>query len=116
MAFGEDLLKGEGIASGIGFGVGLALLAPIVVPVVGAIARPIAKGAIKMGMMAYDAAAEGFSNVADTAGKAAGGSTLGSLFTEARQEVDQSRTTRTETTREKPTTHTPGSRTAAAAG
>ena len=45
MAFGEDLLKGEGIASGIGFGVGLALLAPIVVPVVGAVARPIAKGA-----------------------------------------------------------------------
>jgi hypothetical protein len=62
--------------------------------VVGALVRPVAKAAVKMGMMAYDAAAEGVSQATTTTAGAAAGTGIGALFSEARAEVDAARETR----------------------
>ena len=91
MAFFEDVFKGGNIATGLGVAIGAAVLGPVVLPVVGAIVRPVAKTAIKVGMMAYDAAAEGVSTAGAATAGAAGGTGIGALFSEARAEVDAQR-------------------------
>lgn len=53
MAF-EDLFKGGNIVTGLAIGIGTAVLAPVLVPAVGALLRPVAKAAIKTGILAYD--------------------------------------------------------------
>jgi predicted tellurium resistance membrane protein TerC len=56
MALFEDVLKGSwGVAL---VGVGVALVAPTVLPAVGAVLRPLAKSAIKGGVMLYDTVKE----------------------------------------------------------
>ena len=94
MAFFEDVFKGGNIATGLGVAIGAAVLGPVVLPVVGAIVRPVAKTAIKVGMMAYDAAAEGLSTAGAATAGAAGGTGIGALFSEARAEVDAQRAAR----------------------
>lgn len=92
LAFLDDVFKGETIGAGLGVGLGMAILGPIVVPVFGAVVRPVAKSAIKLGMMAYDAAARGVSSAGGVAAGAAGGTGISSVFSEARAEVDAART------------------------
>ena len=57
MGFFEDALKGSWGAALVG--VGVALVAPTVLPAVGAALRPLAKSAIKGGVMLYDTVKEG---------------------------------------------------------
>jgi hypothetical protein len=94
MSFVEDVFKGGNIATGLGVGLGMAILGPVVLPVVGAVFRPVAKTAIKMGMMAYDTAAEGISQASGATTGAAARTGLGALFSEARAEVDAERAAR----------------------
>ena len=56
MALFEDVLKGSWGAALVG--VGVALVAPTVLPAVGAALRPLAKSAIKGGVMLYDTVKE----------------------------------------------------------
>ncbi len=49
----KDGLK-SGLSSGIVFGIGALVLAPAVLSVAGSLIRPVAKAAIKSGLMAYD--------------------------------------------------------------
>jgi hypothetical protein len=90
MAFIEDVFKGGNIATGLGVGLGMVVLGPVVLPVVGAVVRPLAKTVVKMGMSAYDAAAEGMAGAAD----ATTGTAAGNIFTEARAELDAERAAR----------------------
>lgn len=53
MAFFENGLKGN-IIMGLAIGVGTAILAPVVIPMVASIAKPLAKAAIKGGIMLYE--------------------------------------------------------------
>jgi len=87
MAFVEDIFKSGNIGTGLAVGIGMAVLGPVVVPMVGAVVRPLAKGVIKAGMMAYDTAAEGVSRAGDTTA----GEGIGGVFREARAELDASR-------------------------
>ena len=41
------------LTTGVAVGVGSLVLAPIVIPMLGALVKPVAKGAIKAGMMVY---------------------------------------------------------------
>jgi hypothetical protein len=50
MALFEDVLKGGGVLTTLAIGVGVVVLAPIVIPMI----RPLAKSAIKAGVVAYD--------------------------------------------------------------
>ena len=53
MALFENGLKGN-IIMGLAIGVGTAILAPVVIPMVASIAKPLAKAAIKGGIMLYE--------------------------------------------------------------
>jgi predicted hotdog family 3-hydroxylacyl-ACP dehydratase len=48
----KDLFKGNGI-TGLAVGIGVALVAPVIAPAVATIMRPIAKSAIKAGILLY---------------------------------------------------------------
>jgi hypothetical protein len=52
MALIEDALKGGNIVTGLAIGIGAVVLAPLAVPVL----RPLAKTALKAGLVAYDQA------------------------------------------------------------
>jgi Protein of unknown function (DUF5132) len=52
MAILEDALKGGNIVTGLAIGIGAAFLAPLALPVL----RPVAKTALKAGLVAYDQA------------------------------------------------------------
>jgi hypothetical protein len=53
MALFENGLKGN-IITGLAIGVGTAILAPVVIPMIASIAKPLAKAAIKGGIMLYE--------------------------------------------------------------
>jgi hypothetical protein len=53
MGIFENGLKGN-IITGLAIGVGTAILAPVVIPMVASIAKPLAKAAIKGGIMLYE--------------------------------------------------------------
>lgn len=63
MAIFEDMLKGSWGAALVG--VGVALVAPTVLPAVGAALRPVAKSAIKGGMLLYDSAKEAIAEASE---------------------------------------------------
>lgn len=75
MAWYENVFEG-GFGPGLAI-VGAVILAPTVVPAVGRMLRPVAKTAIKTGMMLYR---ETLSGVGDVAGD---------LVAEARSELDE---------------------------
>jgi hypothetical protein len=75
MALFEDIFEG-GIGPGLAIA-GAVILAPTVVPAVGRMLRPVAKTAIKTGMMLYR---ETLSGVGDVAGD---------IVAEARAELDE---------------------------
>lgn len=53
MALIDDIFKG-GTVQGLAVGIGVAILAPVVIPAVAATIRPLAKAAIKTGMVVYE--------------------------------------------------------------
>lgn len=66
--------NGMKLGSSIALGAGVVLLAPVVVPVVAGALRPVAKAAIKGGILAYaklrESTAETFESIEDLAAEA----------------------------------------------
>jgi hypothetical protein len=72
MALIDDILSGSNWVTGLAIGVGAVVVLPLVAPIL----RPVAKTAIKGGILAYQGAAElfeGFRDLAAEAGAEAGG-------------------------------------------
>jgi len=63
MSMLEDVLKGPWGAALVG--VGVALVAPTVLPALGTAFRPLAKSAIKSGIMLYDSAKEAIAEASE---------------------------------------------------
>jgi hypothetical protein len=78
MALFEDALKGSWGAALVG--VGVALVAPTVLPAVGAALRPLAKSAIKGGVMLYDTVKESIAEA---------GEQVNDMVAEVRAEVEE---------------------------
>lgn len=53
MAILDDVLKGN-ILGGLAIGIGVAIVGPVVLPVLAGIAKPLAKGAIKSGLLLFE--------------------------------------------------------------
>lgn len=78
MAIVDDLIKSES-AKGAAIGVGIALLAPVVLPVVAAAARPLARAAVKTGLLLYEKGRETAAEL---------GEVVDDLVAEARAEIE----------------------------
>jgi hypothetical protein len=78
MAGIEDFFKGN-ILAGLAIGVGVAVLAPVVVPLVAIVVKPLAKSAIKGGMILYDKAVETAAEMSEV---------VGDLVAEAKAELE----------------------------
>lgn len=79
MAFIDDLLKGDS-AKGLAIGIGAAILVPVILPAVAALARPVARAAIKTGILVYEKTRE---TVAEM------GEVVEDLVAEARADLEQ---------------------------
>ncbi len=64
MALFDNGLKGN-ILSGLAIGIGAAVLAPAVMPVVASVMKPLAKAAIKGGIMLYEKGRETVAEVSE---------------------------------------------------
>lgn len=78
MAIFEDMLKGSWGAALVG--VGVALVAPTVLPAIGTAFRPLAKSAIKGGIMLYDSVKEALAEA---------GEQVNDMVAEVRAEVEE---------------------------
>ena len=81
MAGPDDFFKGS-VVAGLAVGVGAILLAPVVLPVVAALSRPIAKSAMKTGVIVFERGREAAAEMTEV---------FEDLVAEARAELDQSR-------------------------
>jgi len=79
MAFIEDLLKSES-TTGLAIGIGAAILVPVILPAVAALARPIARAAIKTGIIAYEKGREAIAEM---------GEVVEDLVAEARADIQE---------------------------
>lgn len=79
MAGIEDIFRG-GSGRGIAIGIGAALLAPVVLPALAGIAKPLARAAIKAGIIAYEKGREAAAEF---------GEVMEDLVAEARAELEQ---------------------------
>jgi hypothetical protein len=70
------------IGTGLAVGVGVALVGPVLTPLVGGVVRPVAKAALKAGMLAYDAGRQGFGRLNEMSGD---------IMAEARSELSQTK-------------------------
>jgi Protein of unknown function (DUF5132) len=68
MSFLEDALKGNNIASGLAVGVGAMVVAPVVLPAVARLSKPLLKGVLKTGLLAYEAGRRIYAEVSEVAG------------------------------------------------
>lgn len=76
----EDLFKAES-TKGLAIGIGAAILVPVILPAVAALARPIARAAIKTGIVIYDKTREAVAEM---------GEVVEDLVAEARADIEQS--------------------------
>lgn len=77
-------LLGNGLSvSSLAVGAGVILLAPVVIPVIGSVLKPIAKAAIKGGMMAYEGAKVSMAETKET---------IEDLAAEAKAEISEGST------------------------
>jgi hypothetical protein len=83
MAFIDDLLKGES-AKGLAIGIGAAILVPVILPAVAALARPVARAAIKTGILVYEKTREAVAEM---------GEVVEDLVAEARADLEQGQST-----------------------
>ncbi|MEM5435972.1 DUF5132 domain-containing protein [Paraburkholderia diazotrophica] len=81
MAGPEDIFKGS-VLAGLAVGVGAIVLAPVVLPVVAAVSRPIAKSAMKTGVILFEKGREAAAEMREV---------FEDLVAEARAELDESR-------------------------
>lgn len=79
MAGVEDLLKNKTTLM-IAAGVGVAVLAPVLIPIIAGAARPLARAAIKTGIIMYEKGREAAAEV---------GEVFDDLVAEARSEMQQ---------------------------
>ncbi|KPJ94880.1 MAG: hypothetical protein AMJ53_04195 [Gammaproteobacteria bacterium SG8_11] len=77
----EDLFKSN-MGKGIAIGIGVAVLAPLVLPTVARAARPMARAAIKSGLLLFE---KGQETVAEL------GEVIDDLLAEAQAEIEQNR-------------------------
>jgi Protein of unknown function (DUF5132) len=66
MALFDDVLKGN-VVTGLAIGIGAAVLAPVVIPVAAQILKPLAKAAIKGGIVLYEKGKETFAEMGEVA-------------------------------------------------
>lgn len=78
MAFIDDLLQAES-AKGLAIGIGAAVLVPVILPAVAALARPIARAAIKTGIIVYEKGREAVAEM---------GEVVEDLIAEARADLE----------------------------
>jgi hypothetical protein len=74
------LLGNNSTLTNIAIGAGIAFLAPAVIGIIGGILRPVAKTAIKGGMLAYDATVGAIQGTTEA---------IGDLAAEAKAEVSE---------------------------
>ena len=79
MAFFGETFKGN-IGPGLAVGIGVAVVAPLLAPVIGGVVRPLARTAVKAGLLAVDAGREGLARLEEA---------IGDMAAEARAELDQ---------------------------
>ena len=60
----DDLFKGK-VVTGLAIGVGAAFVAPKILPILGEAVKPLAKGAMKGGMLIYEKGKETVAEVAE---------------------------------------------------
>jgi hypothetical protein len=77
MALWDDVF-GNGVSTGVVVGLGAAILAPAILPVVATVVKPMAKGAIKLGVILYERGRETIAEV---------GEIIEDLVAEAKAEV-----------------------------
>jgi hypothetical protein len=77
MALWEDTFK-NGASTGVVLGLGAVVLAPVLLPVVATVMKPMAKEAIKLGVMLYEKGSEAIAEV---------GEVIEDLLAEAKAEV-----------------------------
>lgn len=83
MALADDLMKNKaGLA--IAAGIGVAVLAPVLLPIIAGAARPLARAAIKTGIIMYEKGREAAAEV---------GEVFDDLVAEARAEIQQNHAT-----------------------
>lgn len=75
----DDFLKGN-VLAGLLVGVGVVVLAPVVLPVLVAVSRPVAKSAIKTGVILFDKGREAAAEMTEV---------FEDLVAEARSELEQ---------------------------
>lgn len=80
MSIIEDLLKSES-TKGLAIGIGAAILVPVILPAVAALARPIARAAIKTGIIFYEKGREAIAEM---------GEVVEDLVAEARADIEES--------------------------
>lgn len=80
MAFIEDLLKNE-TTKGLAIGAAAAMLVPVILPAVAAVGRPLARAAIKTGIVMYEKGREAAAEV---------GEVIDDLVAEARADLERS--------------------------
>ncbi len=79
MALFEDLFKGKA-TTGIAIGLGAAILTPVVISVLGGAARPLARAAVKSGIIVYEKGKETLAEF---------GEVMDDLVAEARAELEK---------------------------
>jgi hypothetical protein len=84
MAIVEDLLKDK-TAVMIAAGIGVAVLAPVLLPIIAGAGRPLARAAIKTGIIMYEKGREAAAEV---------GEVFDDLVAEARAEIQQNHAAR----------------------
>lgn len=78
MAGIDDLFKGN-LATGLAIGIGAAILTPVIVPLVSSIGKPLAKSAIKTGILVFEKGRETITEL---------GEVIDDLIAEAKVEME----------------------------
>jgi hypothetical protein len=79
MGLFDDVLKGN-VVTGLAIGIGAAVLAPTVLPVLAGVAKPVAKAAIKGGLVLFEKGKETFAEM---------GEVVEDLVAEAKSELSE---------------------------
>lgn len=79
MALLDDVLKGN-ILGGLAIGIGAAIVGPVVLPVLAGIAKPLAKGAIKSGLLLFEKGKETVAEMSEV---------LEDIVAEAKAEIEE---------------------------
>jgi len=88
MGLFDDVLKGN-VVTGLAIGIGAAVLAPAVLPIIAGVAKPVAKAAIKGGLILFEKGKETFAEI---------GEVVEDLVAEVKAEISEAEKAATATT------------------